>query len=225
MKHLQPKTLLVLLSLLSRRRFSQRGLRKLCGGKVSLGLINRIVQDLVRKGFVERAGRTAFVPEGTGTEPKGNERAGYLLADPYGLLRYIALFRSMSELRQYAVSVEAPEETVVKELAGRGAIFCLGTAMERYSPYYRPAEVSFYSGTPKKVLRFLRSARPGQLKVTCYRLDLPVTSGKGPAGALFSSTAKGVPVTAKVQTVMDLFCDGKGAYARPLLKSLWGIEV
>jgi hypothetical protein len=32
-------------------------------------------------------------------------------------------------------------------------------------------------------------------------------------------------MTTKVHTVIDMFCDDKAVYTKPLLKELWGVEI
>ncbi len=220
MKHIQPKTLQIMLAVLSTGRFSQRGIWRLCNKKrnVSIGHVNGVINDLRRKGFVERMWRSgmANVMESAGLFGEDREdfdmgRASYVLADPVGLLRFIALFRSMSELRLFTISVDAREDEIIKTLSKKDAILCLGTAMERYSAYYRPDEVSFYSGEPEAMHRYLRTAKKGLTKVSCYKID----HVQGKIGGC----------TTKVQTVVDMFCDGKGVYTKPLLRELWSVEI
>ncbi len=199
MKHMQPKTFRVVIAVLSSDRFSQRGLRKLCNEEVSAGQVNKVVAELVRNGFVERSsGRAAFV-----------------LADPLGLLRYVGLFRSMPEQRVFTASVAAKRDEITAGLSKRGVVFCLGTAMESYTPYFRPGEVSFYAEDWKAAKGFLDTAPRGTTRVTCYG-----TIGDDPL-----SVGPKTGITTKVRTVIDMFCDGKGVYTKPLLKDLWGAEI
>ena len=202
MKHIQPKTLLAIKAVLTSKRFSQRGLRKLCGREVSAGQMSNVIAELRRNGFVERS--------------TGPDRTRYVLADPLGLLRYVAIFRPMGELRKFRVGIAARESDIITELGGMGAVFCLGTAMERYAAYFRPGEVSFYADDWVPIEKFLATAEPGNTQVCCY----------GPIGNDPLSVAnEGIACTTRVQTVVDMFCDGKGAYAKPLLRELWGVEI
>jgi len=235
MKYLQPKTLQIMLAALSRRRFSQRGLWKICNltKKVSLGHVNNVIKDLQRNGFIERMwrnrvyevmGEAGFIGDDT-SEIMG--RANYMLVDPVGLLRYISMFRSMNDLRLFTLSLNASEERIIKELSRKGAIFCLGTAQERYTPYYRPDEVSFYSQNPERLYSFLKTARKGLMKVSCYRIDYvrSTRNTKAVLDSFFALRSGNARLTSKVQTVVDMFCDGKGVYTKPLLKGLWGVEI
>jgi hypothetical protein len=195
--------------------------------------------DLERKGFIERIGSGSKAAELTHRGLVGDEglvhdmgRSNYLLADPAGLLRSISWFRSMNELRLRSYSVSASSDRVIAELAKKEVVFCLGTAMERYTPYYRPGAVSLYiyPGREDDILGYLQTAKQGGTKVDCYRVDY-VKPGMGRdmdgmlIDSLFARRQKQVGYTTMVQTVIDMFCDGAGVYAKPLLKKLWGIEI
>ncbi|UCE38841.1 MAG: hypothetical protein JSW00_06350 [Thermoplasmata archaeon] len=239
MKHIQPKTFQIMVAILSTRKFSQRGLWRLCKSKhgISIGQINKVVTELQQKGFIERLWRTpaseamvelGFIGEDTLDFDMG--RANYILTDPVGLLRYISLFRSMNELRSFTLNVDASEEKVIAKLLRQDAVFCLGTAQEQYTPYYRSDEVSFYSRNPNRIYSFFRTAKRGQTKVNCYSIDyIRVRNEKlnlfQLLDSLFAHESEGMKITTKVQTVVDMFCDGKSTYTKPLLKSLWGVEI
>lgn len=239
MKHIQPKTYQIIVAILTTRKFSQRGLWRFCNSKqrISIGQINKVVTELQQRGFIERLWRTpaseamvelGFIGEDTLDFDMG--RANYILTDPVGLLRYISLFRSMSELHSFTLNVDASEERVIAKLSRQDAVFCLGTAQEQYTPYYRSDEVSFYSRNPPKIYSFLRRAKHGQTKVSCYSIDYIRVRDKGLnifqlLDSLFAHESEGIKITTKVQTVVDMFCDGKSAYTKPLLKSLWGVEI
>ena len=157
-------------------------------------------------------------------------RANYVLTDSVGLLRYISLFRSMSELRSFTLYIDASEERVIDKLSKQDAIFCLGTAQEKYIPYYRSDEVSFYSQNPKRIHSLLRTAKRGQTKVSCYKIDyIRIHNQKLKIvqllDSLFAHESGGSKITTEVQTVVDMFCDGKSAYTKPLLRSLWSVEI
>ena len=238
MKHIQPKTLQIMVAILYKRRFSQRGLWRFCEEKqgMSIGHVNNVVLDLQRKGFVERVWRT---PAGkglgdagfTGEKPKDMIKANYVLTNPLGLLQFISLMRSMDELRLFTLSVNAPEKEVIKTLSKKGVVFCLGTAQRQHSAYYRPDEISFYSEEPQKIHDFLKTAKRGHTKISCYRIDYiryhryDEIDLAELLDSLFARKIDGKRITTKVQTVIDMFCDGKGAYTKPLLKNLWGVEI
>lgn len=236
MKHIQPKTFQIMVAILSTVTFSQRMIWRLCNrtNKISIGQVNKVVNDLYRKDFVEELFRRKRLIKLEKERPiakviknfdQGN--ASYRLSDPIGLLRYISLFRSMDELRTFTLSVDASEEDVKRELSKRRAIFCLGTASQRFTPYFRPDEISFYSDDPEGMYDFLKSAKKGNTKLSCYRIDYlrNIDNINYVIDFLFAQKEGKVRFTTRVQTVTDMFCDGKGVYTKPLLRELWGVEI
>jgi len=240
MKHIQPKTLQIMVAILSTRRFSQRGLWRLCNKKqsISIGHVNKVVLDLQRKGFVERLYRSSVSKtfEDVGfadnkTFDKIMGKANYVLTNPLGLLQYISLMRSMDELRMFTLNVSASEKKVIETLSKKKVIFCLGSAQIQYAAYYRPDEISLYAKNPKKIYDFLKTARQGNTKISCYRVDYIRYQNFDEMNltqlmdSLFARKLKSKRITTKVQTVIDMFCDGKGVYTKPLLRNLWGVEI
>ena len=239
MKHLQPKTLLILLALLSLqdRRFSQKGIWQMCNRhrKVSVGQVNKVVRYLERVGFVERM----WNPLGLQAQDKNAKEndidmtnGRYYLKNPLGLLNYIALSRDMRELRLFTFEVSQSEKDIIPLLSKNEVIFCLGTALERYSAYYRPEEISFYTMEPKAVFNILRTAEHGNTKLTAYRPDFletrPIkntTSDFDLDDELLFNNSEKLGLTSRSLTMIDMFCDGKGAFAKQLVKQMWGIEI
>ena len=225
-----------MVAILSTVTFSQRMIWRLCNNtnKISVGQVNKVVNELYRKGFVEELFRRKRLIELEKERPiakiienfdQGN--ASYSLSDPIGLLRYISLFRSMDELRTFTLSVDASEEDVIRELSKKKVIFCLGTAQQRFTPYFRSGEISFYSNDPEGMYNFLKTAKKGNTKLSCYRIDYlrNVDNIKSVMDFLFAQKEGKDRFTTKVQTVTDMFCDGKGVYTKPLLGELWGVEI
>ncbi len=228
-----PTTYRILLAVLTRKEASQQELAR--DLDVSVGQVNVVVRWLEQGGFVERGRAEDRTVRGRGSEV-------YLLVNPSGLLRAISLFRSMPRLRQFTVSVDVPKGKLISDLARRPVVFCLGTALERYSRLYRADEVSFYAlpgaggGGVEAIRRDLAASKEGITRATCYSLPTKVHGRRErvaePRGALkgllsfgFVEKGRGGYFTTRVQTVVDLFCDGKAFAARDLLKGLWGVEL
>lgn len=223
MKHIQKKAMLVMIATLHFTEFSQSGLHKaiqeMDGFKekpVSLAYVNKVVLDLKTKGFIVPSTKDSIFPIGSGESTPGQIR--YHLADPLGVLRYIALFRRMDELKEFSMQIEGDENIIKRELASEGAIFCLGSAQIRYSKYFRPDSINFYHRSPKGLMNKIRSARPGKKKLNCFKMDFNSENG-------FSIDPQSPEYTTKVQTVLDMFCNNEGVYTKSLLKELWGIEI
>lgn len=229
-----PTTYRILLTVLTRKEASQQGLAR--DLNVSLGQVNDVIRWLEEGGFVERARSEDRTARGRGKEV-------YLLTNPTGLLRAVSLFRPMARLRQFTVSVDVPKEKLVSDLARRPVVFCLGTALERYSRFYRADEVSFYafpggSGEGVEAIRRdFATSKEGITRATCYvlptkvhgRREEQVADARSALDILrsfgFVEKARDRYFTTQVQTVVDLFCDGKAFAARDLLKEMWGVEL
>lgn len=229
-----PATYRILLALLDRKEVSQRELSE--STDISPSHVHRVFRWLEDDQFVERGS----VERRSG---RGRSRDVYVLTNPTGLLRTVSLFRPMDRLRRFVVAVDVPKERLLADLRRRPVVFCLGTALERFSRFYRPDEISFYafegegSGGVDSIRRELSAWKEGITRVGCYALDTR-THGRRknvktePHDALERLQAfgyvDGTPrgyYTTKVMTVMDLFCDGKAFAARDLLKVLWGVEL
>lgn len=201
-----PKTMRLLLHILTAREFSQRGLWSEYNkrGSIAIGQVNKVVKWLEGNAFVERG------------------RKGYVLANPTKLVRAMSLFCSMRELRAFAVSVDIPEKEALGMIPSE-AIFCLGTAMERFGSYFRSPEISFYALDCEALT-----------KLSCYRMDFlepnePASdrsvSFERQVGPPISRKTDGIRCTSPVLTVLDMFCDGKAHYTKELLKDLWEVEL
>lgn len=229
-----PATYRILLGLLTRGEASQSELAYDLG--VSSGQASNVFRWLEENGFVESG------PSIT-RKSRGRTREVYRLTNPTGLLRAISLFRPMDRFKSFSMGVDVPKERLLTDLRERAVVLCLGTALERYSRFYRSDEISFYAVTEggpsgaESIRHDLSRKKEGITRTTCYLLETK-THGRRkpelfPAGAILDrlirhgvvTKIRGDYVTTKVQTVVDLFCDGKAFAARDLLKDLWGIEL
>lgn len=229
-----PATYRILLAFLDRKEASLRELSREVD--VSLGQASHVFRWLEASGFAERGHAEDRTRRGRGREV-------YLLANPTGLLRAISLFRPMAGLRQFTLSIDLPRKELLSTLSGRPVVFCLGTALEVHSRFYRADEVSFYAFPGRTtrgadaIRRDLSAVREGITRASCYllptklhgRREKELTAGRGGLDALkahgFLEKTRMGYVTTKVQTVLDLFCDGRAFAARDLLKELWGVEL
>ena len=218
MKLNAPKTLRLLLLVLTLREFSQRGLWSTYkkSGTIALGQVNKVVRWLEGNMLVER------------------RKGRYVLTNPTGLLRAISLFRSMRELRAFSSSVDLPRQEVMESLREH-AIFCLGTALENYGSYFRSPEISFYAVDWRRLENEYSRMREGLTKLTCYRMDFLEPGGlvldrsllslERQVDDLISKRSDGSRYASEVLTVLDMFCDGKAHYTKELLKDIWELEL
>jgi hypothetical protein len=218
MKLVAPKTMSVLVHILDIKEFTQRELwSERCKHKIALGQVNKVVQWLETNAFVQR------------------KHGKYVLTNPTGLLRAISLFRSMNDLRVFSASIDMSKEKVISYLQKKDIVFCLGTALEKYSSYFRSDEISYYALEHLDIQSKLSSQKEGLTRVSGYNIDyVKIRDPKIPnlnaltrdfLDAFFISELDKTRYTSRVQTVVDLFCDGKAYYTKELLKEHWGVEL
>lgn len=178
----------------------------------SAAQINRVIRWLVQHGYLvikRRGGIIDGKPIRAGDVIGG--RIYYELINPLGILELIAMHRSMASIKKDTFRVSIKKSELIEFLKSRDVVFCLGTALEQYSGYYRPDEISFYAKEDNKMRDYLKS-HPGNL--------LTVSWYDPPAWVL-----KNGSYTTEVQTAVDMFCDGKGYYTKDILHKLWGVIV
>lgn len=229
-----PTTYRIILAVLATKKTSQRELARRLD--ISVGQVNKVFHWLEENAFVEG-------PAVAGEGRAGGRSDAYVLVNPTGLLRAISLFRQMNRLRLFSVAVAGTKHDLLSELRSHHVVFCLGTALERSSEFYRSDEVSFYavggSGPEgaEGIREGLAAKGEGIARATCYFMDTRTHGRRAAASAdprvnldwLRESgiieRSRGGYFTTKVQTVVDLFCDGKAFAARDLLRELWGVRL
>lgn len=226
MKRIQPKTLLILNQVLERKAFSQKDILRSCNriDHLSIGMVNRVINDMISKRYIAKISkweRDHLVDQPLVENGKrSSRRPKYYLKDPMGLLAYISIFRSMEDLLIFDIGVDATKQAIREEMKRFDIVYCLGSAMGSTSTYFRSDDVSFYSFEHEGIRDHLKTAKPGRMRIRCYRLDLVNELNKdNPIFKIDDSCLR----TSDVQTVIDMFCDGKSAYTKPLLNKLWGI--
>lgn len=232
MKRIQPKTMLVITKILEKRIFSQRMIWRDCNDitKISIGHVNRVFKDLMKNGFVKKRSKLAIkygldIPDVKNTTDTGNRSPIYYLNDPIGLLKYISYLRSMNDLLIFETKINASRENIMEKFGKMGVIFCLGSSIERYSAYFKPDDVSFYSLEPDIVQDILATSASGDTYIRCYEPDHLRSINKEDLGKLFVPDQYGSFSTGEVQTVIDMFCDGKGTYTKTILEKIWGVHI
>jgi len=229
-----PTTYRIILAVLAAKKTSQRELARSLG--VSTGQVNKVFRWLEGNAFVEGP---AVAREGGASGQSGL----YVLANPTGLLRAISLFRQMGRLRLFSMAVAGTKQSLLSELRSHQVVFCLGTALERFSEFYRSDEVSFYavgrSGPEgaEGIRKSLAAKGEGIARATCYFMDTRTHGRRAASSADYRASLdwlresgmvekdRGGYFTTKVQTVVDLFCDGRAYAARDLLSELWGVRL
>lgn len=190
------KTYPVIKYVLKEKCFKQSELSEKTG--VSLGRVNEIVQWLSKRGVIQKT------------------EQGYKLVNPLWLIRAFTIFRDMSNQRFTTLEVNIERKKLMNHLKRKHVVFCLTTALQEYSSYFRDPSVNFYARDYEKIKREL-TPRTGNLLVNIFKPDL----------FLETDIVKkdGLPITSKIRTVIDLFCDKKAYTARDLVKELWGVDI
>ena len=188
------KTFEIVEKILEAKKFTQYRFSKDLKG-ISFGLINKVTNWLVSNQFIAR-----------------NEKE-YVLKDPAGIVSAIAIYRAMEPIKLLEIKTSLSKTELVK-LVGNQGIFCMDTALDQYTNYYKSDRVCAYvsknrANETKKELQF----KPGNKSVLCLYNELPKVKPKIINKKNF---------TCKVCTVIDMVCDGKAFATEPLFKELWG---
>jgi len=212
------KTFKIIRAILTVKSFSQRALLKYVNA--SIGQINHVVNWCIKKRHVTKRSKDMSIP-GLFDEPE-NGWQKYFLVNPLGLLRDISVFRDIGSLSAIELKVRLNKEEVIQRLKDLEMVVCLDSALEHYDSFYRSDRLCVYSG-PKGIPEVKKrlSKEPGLLKILVLKAD-PRIDRDDP---LAVTEMDGIKFTSRVQTVIDLFCDEKGYYAKNILKELWGVEV
>ncbi|MFH1256822.1 MAG: helix-turn-helix domain-containing protein [Candidatus Diapherotrites archaeon] len=197
MKLTSKKTYKVIYFLLGNRGFTQLQASRELG--VSFGLVNRVVQWLVSKRFVEK------------------QKNGYYLTDPSGLAALFAFNRDMNSLLAEKILLALPKAGALERIP-KNCVLCLDSALENYSGYYRSNRVCVYAEGNKELKEIGKAFQgepKGNTELWVFKPDLEPETVK----------LKGRLVVSKLRTLIDLVCDNKTFYAKDLFKELWGVEL
>ena len=176
---------------------------------VSLGQVNKVVNWLVSRGYLKK-----FKDNGRlrGVKVPSNSVE---LVNPGGLITLFGLYRRMEDLLLGSFKVRAEVEQARNYLAEQGAVFCLDTALDKYSSYFRNPGLFCYVPQAKleAITKDLKSSVGGALPLELYHDDM---ANEGDIEGHY---------TKRIRTVIDLTCANRFYTTRTLLKDLWGLEV
>ncbi len=150
----------------------------------------------------------------------------YKLVNHLGLIEIVSVFRNMNQLKLVEVSTSLEKEEVVKILPNN-VVFCLETALSKYSNYYKSNKISFYAG--EKISSEIEKKlfyKPGNKTIVAVYKEKPLVF-KTEKGFPSSWKFKGkkfneFKFTSKIRTILDLYSDQKGNACKALIKQLWG---
>ena len=185
----------------------QREIQRQTG--VSLGQVNKVVNWLVSRGYLNKNKNNGF---GRGVKvPKNSVE----LVNPGGLITLFGLYRRMEDLLLGSFKVRGEIDGATDYLKGKGAVFCLDTALDQYSSYFRSPGLFCYIPESKveTITQDLKAASGGALPLELYRDDM--ANEKDIEGHY----------TIKIRTIIDLTCANRFYTTRTLLKDLWELEI
>lgn len=177
---------------LENREFKQLEIHKRTG--ISFSWVNAVVNWLVARGFAAK--RTG----------------GYKLIAPAALAQALSFFRRMEELRFASFEVDADEQELKKLFSQHGAVLCLTSALARYDDYFRDPSVHAYAN--EGIADALREFPSGRVSVSLYRDDLLEKED--------FEMHKGLKVTGKIRTVIDVLCSQRAYAVDSLIRKMWG---
>lgn len=161
--------------------------------KCSKGQIHKVVDWLLTRNYIEK------------------RKNKYHLIDPAGIISLFPLYRNMEDLLVFTIPLRAEKEKIKKNIP-KDATFCLDTALDKYSSYFRSNRICVYYKKPKYIKNKFEPYSGGIINLEIYHPDMD----------LKEDTEKGF--TTKLRTVIDMTCDGKTYAAKDLFEELWGIK-
>lgn len=200
------KKFLIVEYILEKKEFTQYQIKK--DLKTGMSVVNETVGFLLEKDVIKKTEKN------------------YVLSDPEGLIELAAFFRNMEKLKIAEISTSLEKLETIK-LVPPEVVFCLETALEKYSNYYKSNRVSFYADekTAKELQKKL-AYKPGNAIVIEVYKEKPIIS-KTDAGMsnwekLGIKNAEKLKFTTKIRTIIDLYSAKKGNAAEKLVEYLWG---
>jgi len=148
MKITSKQTYKIVRSILISKKFTQYQISK--NEKVTFSLVNRVVNWLVRIGYVAK-------------------RKGYYeLTAPAAIFGLFSIYRKMAPIATFDV---APDSKEILNLLNKRAALCLTSALSAYDAYYRDTAIYAYA-LDKKLVGELGEMPKGYTRVELYEEDL-----------------------------------------------------
>jgi len=132
--------------ILRNRVFSQTGLAKEV--KVSWGLMNKVVQWLVKKGFVRKSGRYELV----------------------NMTALIQLLATEIELEKQSFEVNVEPKKILAWIKKNKQVLCLSSALQFYSNYFRDPSINVYYS--KELVEYLKNSPSGLARINLVKSNL-----------------------------------------------------
>ncbi len=132
----------------------------------------------------------------------------YELISPSAILGLFSLYRKMIPHETFDVSL--PPKEILKMLKGKG-VLCLTSALSYYDDYYRDPAIHVYL-KDEKIIKEFKNLQKGYTHIEIYQENLNDDD---------FVALKGIKITKKIRTIIDLFCANKWYTAERLIKKEW----
>lgn len=168
------------------KEFSQTEIHNETGS--SLGQINKVVNWLVTRKFVEK------------------DKRGYYVVDPAGIIAVFPLFRNMNDLLACRISLRGDKKKILKNLP-RGSVLCLDSAVDNYSRYFRSSRICIYHNEPKLIEEKFKPYMGGVIDLEVYFPDMDLKEDIVDGVTSKLRTVIDMTCDGKTYVVKDLFED------------------
>jgi hypothetical protein len=132
----------------------------------------------------------------------------YEVISPTAIFNLFPIYR---KLKPYEVLDIDIQEEQLYNILGKNAKFCLTTALSRYDNFFRDPAIHIYLDD-SQILSNLKKFPKGYSHIEVYKEDLNKND--------FIEN-KGVLITSKTRTIIDLFCAKKAYAAERMIKKEW----
>ena len=135
----------------------------------------------------------------------------YRVSSPPSLVKFYSNFRKMNNL-QITRDMGTDRNAALEFFKKNNGIFCLTTALERYTEYVRDPAIHVYVDE-KYWSAMAETKTEGSVRVNLYVFK--------PYREDNIIEIDGMKITTPLRTLIDLYCDDKAYAAEPLIKQLW----
>ena len=191
MKLINKMTYKIVKEILARKEFKQLEISKRT--KVSFGRVNKVVNWLVKRGYVAKG------------------KGIYILRGPVAMMNIFPLDRQMKELMIGELSLDIDRKQLMETIKRYRCSLCLTSALQQYDSYYRDPAIRVYGD--EKLLDELKDFEKGNTKIEIYKDDIKNEED--------FKYAKGIKATDEIRTVIDLYCSSFAYASDRIVRKLW----
>ena len=168
------------------RKFTQSEIHKNTGG--SLGRINKIVNWLISRDFVEKT------------------KVKYYVMNPSGIISLFPLYRNMTDLCVYNIQLRGDKEKIIENLPN-DSILCLDSALDKYSKYFRSNRICIYHEKPNLIKNKFEPYSGGIIRLEVFKPDMRLVEDQKNGVTSKLRTIIDMTCDGKTYVAKDLFED------------------